>query len=45
MLLDNLLFEVFRGNLVQRAGCDSGGSKPQFLRLGKNLFVVQAELL
>jgi hypothetical protein len=45
MVLENLLFEEFGGNLIQRAGRDPGGGHAQLLRLGQNLFVVQAELL
>jgi hypothetical protein len=45
MLLENFLFEVFGGNLIQRAGRDPGGGKAQFLRLGENLLVLQVELL
>jgi hypothetical protein len=42
---DELLFEIFGGNLIERTGGDPGGGKAQFFRLGQNLFVVQAELL
>jgi hypothetical protein len=45
MRQDELLFEVFGGNLIERAGGDPRGGKIQFFRLGQNLFVVQAELL
>jgi hypothetical protein len=45
MLQDNLLFEIFGSNLIERTGGDPRGRKTQFLRLGQNLFVVQAELL
>jgi hypothetical protein len=45
MRQDELLFEVFGGNLIKRAGGDPRGGKIQFFRLGQHLFVVQAELL
>ncbi len=45
MLQDDLLFEVFGSNLIQRAGGDPRGGKAQCFRLGEHLFVVQAELL
>jgi hypothetical protein len=45
MLLDDLLFEVFGGNLIQRTGCDPCGGKTQSFRLGENHFVLQAEFL
>jgi hypothetical protein len=45
MLQDNLLFEVFGGNLIERAGGDPRGGKAQGFGFGEDLFVVQAELL
>src|ERR1035438_227372 len=45
MRQDELLFEVFGGNLIERAGGDPRGGKIQFFRFGQHLFVVQAELL
>ena len=45
MIEDELLFEVFGSNLIERAGGDPRGGKAQFFCLGQNLFVVQAELL
>jgi hypothetical protein len=45
MLQNDLFFEVFGSNLIQRTGGDPRGGKTQFFRLGKLLFVVQAELL
>ena len=45
MLQEDLLFEVFGSNLIQRTGGDPRGGNAQFFRLGQNLFVLQAELL
>jgi hypothetical protein len=45
MLQDELLFEIFGSDLIERTGGDPRGGKVEFFRLGENLFVVQAELL
>jgi hypothetical protein len=45
MLQDELLFEVFGSDLIERAGGNPRGRKVQLFGLGENLFVVQAELL
>jgi hypothetical protein len=45
MLLANLFFEVFRGDFIQRTGRHLGCGNAQFLGLGKNLFVLQTQLL
>jgi hypothetical protein len=36
MLQDDLLFEVFGSNLIERAGGHPGGGKAQFFRLGED---------
>jgi hypothetical protein len=43
--LDDLQFEIFGGNLIQRTRGDPCGGKAQRFRLGKNNLVLQAELL
>jgi hypothetical protein len=45
MLQDDLLFEVFGSNLIERTGGDPRGGKAQFFRLGEDHFVVHAKLL
>jgi hypothetical protein len=42
---DELLLEVFGGDLIQRTGGHARGRNAQFLGLGKNLLVLHAELL
>jgi hypothetical protein len=44
-IFENLYFEVFGSNLIQRTGGDPRSGKVQGLRLGQDLLVVQAELL
>jgi len=41
---DELLFEIFGGDFIQRAGRHPRGGNAQFFRLGQNFFVLQAEL-
>ncbi len=43
MILDELLFEVFGSNFIERTGSHFGGNA-QGLGLGENFFVLQAEL-
>jgi hypothetical protein len=43
MCLLELVFEVFGGDLIQRAGRDPCGGNAQLFRLGENFFVLQAE--
>jgi hypothetical protein len=45
MLQDDLLGEIFGGNLIQRTRGDPRGFQAQGFGLGQNLLVVQAELL
>ena len=45
MLQDDLLFEVFGSNLIERAGGNLRGGKAQRFGFGDDLFVVQAKLL
>jgi hypothetical protein len=42
---DKLLFEVFGGDLIQRAGGNARTGNAQFFRLGENFFVLQVQLL
>ena len=41
---NELLFEIFSRDFVQRAGRYFRGSNAQFLGLGENFLVLQAEL-
>jgi len=41
---NELLFEIFGGDFIQRTGRHPRGGNAQFLRLGKNFFVLQAKL-
>jgi hypothetical protein len=42
---EDFLFEIFGGDLVERAGRDFSGGNAQGFRSGKDFFVFQAELL
>jgi hypothetical protein len=43
MCLEELLFEIFSSDFIERTGGDARRGYAQFLRLGKNFFVLQAE--
>jgi hypothetical protein len=45
MILSELLFQVFGGDLIQRTGSNASGGNAQFFRLRENFLVLEAELL
>jgi hypothetical protein len=42
---NQLLFEVLGSDFIQRTGRNPSGGNAQFLRLGENFLVLQAEFL